>query len=115
MRILRMICGVLCVASIIAGLGGRIMNKEGDGLEPAQSLTATVLGYKRDTVCEHDPSTDPQYPWDCGDWSAITVEPYRAWGIYPAFEPVARWAYWIVEIGLLVILRWLTTKLNNEK
>lgn len=37
-----------CVSMCVAG----VFNKEGDGLAPAQTLTATLLGFARDCECD---------------------------------------------------------------
>lgn len=43
-------CGV-AVGSCGSFFIGKIANKEGDGISPAQTLTATILGMKRGAIC----------------------------------------------------------------
>ncbi len=98
--------GVVCTGSC-----GDLVNRENDGLQPAQSLGATIAGYARFTQCSEDwnPShTD--YRWDCPYWSpsSVVIRPYRSWLVAPiAIKPLLQYDYVMGEFllgGILLVV-----------
>lgn len=89
---------VMLVLSLCLSLGscgscavGVVKDVDGDGRESAQTLTATVLGFRRDTECQYE---DDHGDWSCNYLVGTLVGPWDKSpndGARPVATFIARW------------------------
>lgn len=72
MKNFALLLGIVCsIGSCGSFAAGHFLNVAGDGFEPAQTLTATLLGFKRDAACEYNDEYSRDFwglirpGWDC--------------------------------------------------
>lgn len=101
---MRTIGNIICaffVLALVSSIGiwfsHELQNIDGDGVNPSQTITATVLGHRRALSCE--------YQYSYHDWKCDRAFLYNATlHNEPMSETVARVLYPLVEWGLLLLL-----------
>ncbi|MEK7632460.1 MAG: hypothetical protein AAB473_01565 [Patescibacteria group bacterium] len=95
---------LLCSTSFVGCSARLFTDWPNDGIQVAQSTTATVLGYSRTVSCGMvEGEDDAHWSWNCSLFRPIRLTPYRKMFVDDRLKPLA----WLGSIKLELIVAML--------